>query len=327
MDIGTKLQAVSLRDQGYTTLTQADLFRQIFDRNQAVQLLIDPASGRIVEANSAACAFYGRFLEELTSLSIGDINALARAQVSEALEQAAAGKRSRFLFKHQLPSGETRDVEVHWGPVEVGGRGLVFSIVHDVSDRARAEDAFEQVSQAFAAALDGMAIVGADDTYVFLNEAHARAYGYERTDELLGKSWRLLYEPAGDPSGNKGPFGTVVVVLETGLADGNIDLTTVAFTQPPKALALLLEGAAARQHERYPQHTNLHVPPVFGTNLVPVGSMLLLFSQLLILAERWSTAIDTSEQTNMDLRRLLDVNISISSEMRLDALLKKIVSF
>ncbi|MDB5424293.1 MAG: cyaB 2, partial [Phenylobacterium sp.] len=70
---------------------------------------------------------------------------------------------------------------------------------------------------------------------------------------------------------------------------------------------------------------NAHVPPVFGTNLVPVGSLLLLFSQLLILAERWSTAIDTSEQTNMDLRRLLDVNISISSEMQLGALLKKIV--
>ena len=70
---------------------------------------------------------------------------------------------------------------------------------------------------------------------------------------------------------------------------------------------------------------NAHVPPVLGGNLVPVGSLLLLFSQLLILAERWSTAIDTSERTNMDLRRLLDVNISISSEMQLGALLKKIV--
>ncbi|WP_293905203.1 adenylate/guanylate cyclase domain-containing protein [Phenylobacterium sp.] len=71
---------------------------------------------------------------------------------------------------------------------------------------------------------------------------------------------------------------------------------------------------------------NLHLPAVLGVNLVPVGSLLMLFSQLLILAERWSTAIDTSEQTNMDLRRLLDVNISISSEMRLEALLKKIVA-
>jgi hypothetical protein len=71
---------------------------------------------------------------------------------------------------------------------------------------------------------------------------------------------------------------------------------------------------------------NASLPPVLGTNLVPVGAMLLLFSQLLILAERWSGAITAAEQTNMDLRRLLDVNISISSEMQLEALLTKIVT-
>ncbi len=70
---------------------------------------------------------------------------------------------------------------------------------------------------------------------------------------------------------------------------------------------------------------NAHMPPVFGSSLIPVASLLLLFSQLLILAQRWSAAIDASEQSNMDLRRLLDVNISISSEIDLGTLLKKIV--
>ena len=71
--------------------------------------------------------------------------------------------------------------------------------------------------------------------------------------------------------------------------------------------------------------TNAHLPAIFGSGLVPVAALLLLFSQLVILAERWSSAIDASEQSNMDLRRLLDVNISISSEMELGPLLKKIV--
>ncbi|HEX7944205.1 MAG TPA: adenylate/guanylate cyclase domain-containing protein, partial [Phenylobacterium sp.] len=71
---------------------------------------------------------------------------------------------------------------------------------------------------------------------------------------------------------------------------------------------------------------NAHLPPIFGHSLMPVGSVLLLFSQLLILAERWSTSIDASERSNTDLRRLLDVNISISSEMQLGALLNKIVT-
>src|SRR4029453_14601701 len=39
-----------------------------------------------------------------------------------------------------------------------------------------------------------MAILRADDTYVYLKDAHARMYGYERPEELLGRSWRLLYD-------------------------------------------------------------------------------------------------------------------------------------
>ncbi len=70
---------------------------------------------------------------------------------------------------------------------------------------------------------------------------------------------------------------------------------------------------------------NLQLPQVLGHSLVPVASLLLLFSQLVILAERWSSAIDASERSNADLRRLLDVNISISSEIDLGTLLKKIV--
>ena len=43
--------------------------------------------------------------------------------------------------------------------------------------------------------MDGMAILDAQGRYVFLNEAHARVYGYERSDELVGQSWRVLYGP------------------------------------------------------------------------------------------------------------------------------------
>jgi PAS domain S-box-containing protein len=40
-------------------------------------------------------------------------------------------------------------------------------------------------------ALDGMAILEGD-TYVYMNDEHARMYGYER-EELIGKTWRSLY--------------------------------------------------------------------------------------------------------------------------------------
>jgi adenylate cyclase len=62
-----------------------------------------------------------------------------------------------------------------------------------------------------------------------------------------------------------------------------------------------------------------------GFDLPAIGILVLVFSHIVILAERWTLSIDVAEQTAGDLRRLLDVNAAITSEMELEALLRKIV--
>jgi PAS domain-containing protein len=52
------------------------LFNDIFERNGAVQLLIDPADGSIVDANPAACEFYGYSRDVFRTLKIFQINTL-----------------------------------------------------------------------------------------------------------------------------------------------------------------------------------------------------------------------------------------------------------
>ncbi len=78
--------------------------------------------------------------------------------------------------------------------------------------------------------------------------------------------------------------------------------------------------------------SNAGVPRILNLNLLPAGMLLLLFTQLVLLAERWAVAMRTEAeantglaQANSDLRRLLDVNISITSEMQLEVLLAKVV--
>jgi diguanylate cyclase (GGDEF)-like protein/PAS domain S-box-containing protein len=48
--------------------------------------------------------------------------------------------------------------------------------------------------QAFAAALDGMAILRADQTFAHLNDALARMHGYDGPQDLLGRSFRILFD-------------------------------------------------------------------------------------------------------------------------------------
>ena len=42
-------------------------------------------------------------------------------------------------------------------------------------------------------ALDGMAVL-VDGRFIYLNQAHAEVFGYDSPQELLGKSWQILYE-------------------------------------------------------------------------------------------------------------------------------------
>jgi len=114
-------------------------YRSLFKNNHSVMLLIDPETANIVDANPAALSFYGWSYEALTRKKMFDINTLKEEQVFGEMEKAKMEKRKHFYFRHCLASGEIRDVEVYSGPIKVHGKELLYSIVHDITARKKAE--------------------------------------------------------------------------------------------------------------------------------------------------------------------------------------------
>ncbi|UNU21583.1 PAS domain S-box protein [Microcoleus vaginatus PCC 9802] len=64
----------------------------------------------------------------------------------------------------------------------------------DISDVKQTEETLKIQLAAIEAAIDGIAIMQGD-TYLYLNQAHLELFGYEHPQELLGKTWQLLYSP------------------------------------------------------------------------------------------------------------------------------------
>ena len=118
-------------------------YRSLFMKNSSVMLLIDPQNDEIVEANPAACSFYGWNEEELTGKKITEINTLPRERIFQEIERARSAERQHFLFRHRLANGDIRDVEVYTGPITLQGRRLLYSIIHDITERKRAEQALQ----------------------------------------------------------------------------------------------------------------------------------------------------------------------------------------
>jgi PAS domain S-box-containing protein len=122
-------------------------YRNLFENNQTVMILLDPGNNKIVDANPAACHFYGYSLETLTSLSFFDLNTLPRADLLKKLEQIRRQKLTQTQFKHRLANGELRDVDVFVGTIRMNGEPLIYAIIHDVTERAQRERETEIIVQ------------------------------------------------------------------------------------------------------------------------------------------------------------------------------------
>ena len=124
-----------------------DLYHALFAHNSAIKLLIDPQTGLVADANEAAVDFYGWPLEQLRKMRINDINTLTDDEVQEEIRNAQSGRRRCFHFRHRTARGEIRDIDVYSGPVSFGGRRLLLSIIHDVSDREALRRQLRQAQQ------------------------------------------------------------------------------------------------------------------------------------------------------------------------------------
>lgn len=141
---GYLVQIQDLTDQKnheYALKASEERYKSIFSNSHSVMLILSPATGQILDANPAACAYYGYTHEELVKMNITSINTSERDEIFREMDQARNEKQNSFYFKHRLASGEIREVESHSGPIVVNNEQVLYSIIYDITDKKRAEEA------------------------------------------------------------------------------------------------------------------------------------------------------------------------------------------
>jgi len=114
-------------------------YRVLFQGNRAIELIIDPKNGNIIDCNEKALNYYGYSYDKIINMSISEINTLSAKEIDTEMRLAVEQKRDTFNFQHILSNGEIRDVEVYAGPIEIESEVLIYSIIFDVTKKNEAE--------------------------------------------------------------------------------------------------------------------------------------------------------------------------------------------
>ncbi len=72
--------------------------------------------------------------------------------------------------------------------------GNICCLFQDVTLEREKDKRLNNLNLAVEHALDGIALLGPDEKYYYLNDKHVKYFGYQTEDELLGKTWRVIYD-------------------------------------------------------------------------------------------------------------------------------------
>lgn len=68
-------------------------------------------------------------------MSVNDIICLDPAEIAAEHASALQKQTNHFYFQHKLASGELREVEACSTPIASGGETVLFSVIHDITER------------------------------------------------------------------------------------------------------------------------------------------------------------------------------------------------
>ena len=114
-------------------LKSEERFKTLFNSHSAIQALLDPDTGKVLDVNQKAVEWYGWSAEELKQMYTRDINTLSQDEIIQSLKTVKTGQHNKFIGRHRRADGSVRDVEIYRNKVELDGKPVIHVITHSTS--------------------------------------------------------------------------------------------------------------------------------------------------------------------------------------------------
>lgn len=130
------------------------LYRQLFEHTRTIKLVIDPISLTLIEANPAACTYYGYTRSEMLKCTLPQLTNLSESDLVSLIANLPEDENVSFITEQHSKQGELRYLAFELCSIQYAHKSYLYSICQDVTEHIRATSALSDSKERFRTLVD-----------------------------------------------------------------------------------------------------------------------------------------------------------------------------
>lgn len=238
-----------------------ELFHSMFENHDVAMLLIEPESGHIVDANKAACEFYGCSKETILQMNIESVAGIFTIDGCHKCSEVLKNNCNPCICLQKLVNGKERLVETYSTLLDYQGKTLMHVIVFDITKEWKAKKDLEFYKKLFEDSLNEIYIFHSQSLkFIAVNHGARENLGYNEEEfkemtpvdlnpEFTLQTFKEFLEPLSNGERKLIIFDTMNRRKDGSLYPAEIHLELIEFGDEKVYVALAVDLSERRKIE------------------------------------------------------------------------------
>ncbi len=185
--IGVWIDITSAVQTSNALVKSEERFKKLFFNETVPMLIINSKTGKIIDANPAACKFYQYGYEEMQNKNFSELT-LNKDRMLKVLKN-----ENNFTELEQITAtGKAKAVEFYGIPIHFENGDHIFAIIHDITAKKRIEQMLVESETNFLLMFETMQLPASITDFktgkiIYINHQFENITGYPKT-EIIGKT-------------------------------------------------------------------------------------------------------------------------------------------